>query len=168
MNDTTARTTSEDFIHSRTAILRKEHYDGILVRTDRLFAALLAAQWVVGIVVAVVTSPRTWTGSFSTTHPHVWFAIAIGGLATVPAALLALLQPGRTATRYVVAVAQMLWGALFIHITGGRIETHFHIFGSLAFLAFYRDWRVLAVATVVAAVDHFLRGAFLPESVYGV
>ena len=59
-------------------------------------------------------------------------------------------------------------GALLIHLTGGRIETHFHVFGSLAFLAFYRDWRVLVPATVVVALDHLLRGMFWPQSVYGV
>ncbi len=55
-----------------------------------------------------------------------------------------------------------------IHLTGGRIETHFHVFGSLAFLAFYRDWRVLITASVVVAMDHLLRGFFWPQSVYGV
>jgi signal transduction histidine kinase len=62
----------------------------------------------------------------------------------------------------------MLMGALLIHLTGGRIETHFHVFGSLAFLAFYRDWRVLIPATIVVALDHLLRGYFWPQSVYGV
>ena len=47
---------------------------------------------------------------------------------------------------YVIAAAQMLSAGLLIHLTGGRLETHFHVFGSLAFLAFYRDWRVLGVA----------------------
>jgi len=62
----------------------------------------------------------------------------------------------------------MLTSALLIHLTGGRIETHFHVFGSLAFLAFYRDWRVLMTATVVVAVDHMARGLFWPQSVFGV
>src|SRR5688572_10548379 len=62
----------------------------------------------------------------------------------------------------------MLMSALLIHLTGGRIETHFHVFGSLAFLSFYRDWRVFIPATLVAAGDHFVRGMFFPESVYGV
>jgi PAS domain S-box-containing protein len=62
----------------------------------------------------------------------------------------------------------MLMGALLIHLTGGRIETHFHVFGSLAFLSFYRDWRVLVPATIVVAADHILRGVFWPQSVYGV
>ena len=42
------------------------------------------------------------------------------------------------------------------------------VFVSLAFLAFYRDWRVLIPATLVVAADHLLRGAWFPESVYGV
>jgi signal transduction histidine kinase/DNA-binding response OmpR family regulator len=62
----------------------------------------------------------------------------------------------------------MLMGALLIHLTGGRIETHFHVFGSLAFLAIYRDWRVLISASAVVALDHFLRGLFWPQSVFGV
>src|SRR6476660_6448980 len=62
----------------------------------------------------------------------------------------------------------MLMSALLIHVTGGRIETHFHVFGSLAILAFYRDWRVLFSASAVVYVDHLVRGIFWPQSVYGV
>jgi two-component system sensor histidine kinase/response regulator len=59
-------------------------------------------------------------------------------------------------------------GGLLIHLSGGRIETHFHIFGSLAFLAFYRDAWVLGTATAVVIADHLLRGLFIPQSIYGV
>src|SRR5207244_9563726 len=76
--------------------------------------------------------------------------------------------PGATITRYVIAVAQMLMSALLISVTGGRIETHFHVFGSLVILSFYRDWRVLIPATIVVALDHFIRGIYWPYSVYGV
>jgi PAS domain S-box-containing protein len=62
----------------------------------------------------------------------------------------------------------MLMSALLISLTGGRIETHFHVFGSLVILSFYRDWRVLIPATIVVALDHFLRGIYWPYSVYGV
>ena len=61
----------------------------------------------------------------------------------------------------------MLISALLIHVMNGRIETHFQIFGSLAFLAFYRDWRVLVTATVVVAADHLLRGYFAPQTIFG-
>ena len=62
----------------------------------------------------------------------------------------------------------MLWSGLLIHLTGGRIETHFHVFGSLALLAFYLDWRVLATATIVTTIDHAIRGILWPMSIYGV
>ncbi len=62
----------------------------------------------------------------------------------------------------------MLWSGVLIHLTGGRIETHFHVFGSLAFLSFYRDWRVLLFATLTVVADHYLRYLFLPESIFGV
>jgi two-component system, sensor histidine kinase and response regulator len=137
-------------------------------RTDRLFAGLMGFQWIAGIVFALWVSPLAWYGAVSRTHVHVWAAIFLGGAICVLPALLGLFRPGETSTRYTIAVAQMLMGALLIHLTGGRIETHFHVFGSLAFLAFYRDWRVLVPATVVVALDHFLRGLFWPQSVYGV
>ncbi len=57
---------------------------------------------------------------------------------------------------------------LIIHVCGGRLETHFLIFGSLAFLGFYRDWRVLITASAVAGADHLVRGLLLPESIYGI
>src|SRR5205085_8677722 len=107
-------------------------------------------------------------GPVSRTHLHVWAAVILGGMISLFPALLGLIRPGASATRYVIAVAQMLMGALLIHLTGGRIETHFHVFGSLAFIACYRDWRVLVPATIVVALDHLLRGIFWPQSVYGV
>ncbi len=128
----------------------------------------MAFQWLMGIVFALWVSPLAWDGPVSRTHLHVWAAIILGGIISLFPALLGLFRPGLPSTRYIIAVAQMLMGALLIHLTGGRIETHFHVFGSLAFLAFYRDWRVLIPATVVVALDHLLRGIFWPQSVYGV
>ena len=137
-------------------------------RTDRLFAALMVFQWLLGLVFALTVSPLAWFGPESRTHLHVWAALIVGGIISLFPALLGWLRPGLPSTRYVIAVAQMLMGALLIHLTGGRIETHFHVFGSLAFLAFYRDWRVLVPATIVVALDHLLRGIYWPQSVYGV
>jgi len=152
----------------RACQLFKEAQLDIHRRTDRLFAGLMAFQWLMGIVFALWVSPLAWEGTTSRTHIHVWAAIIVGGLISLFPALLGLLRAGVPSTRYVIAVAQMLMGALLIHLTGGRIETHFHVFGSLAFLAFYRDWRVLIPATVVVAADHMVRGVFWPQSVYGV
>ena len=144
------------------------HQQSICQRTDLMFAVLMAIQWVAGIAAALWISPKTWAGATSQTHIHVWAALFLGGAITSLPVLLAMTRPGLASTRYTIAVGQMLMGALLIHLTGGRIETHFHVFGSLAFLSFYRDWRVLIPATIIVAADHFLRGVFWPQSVYGV
>ncbi|MGD9854654.1 MAG: hypothetical protein AB7U20_06845, partial [Planctomycetaceae bacterium] len=136
--------------------------------TDRMFAWLMAFQWLAGIVVAVTVSPWTWIGDVGTVHHHVWAAVLLGGVISSFPIFLAVVYPGRRLTRHVIAFAQVSWSALLIHLSGGRIETHFHVFGSLAFLAFYRDWRVLVTATVVVATDHFVRGVWFPYSVFGV
>lgn len=158
----------QERIHDRAAAIFAERLAQVHVRTDRWFAWLMLGQYVAGIVVALVISPRTWAGTASGLHVHVLAAAVLGGLIASLPVSLAWWQPGGTLTRHVMAAGQMLTSALWIHLTGGRIETHFHVFGSLAFLAFYRDWTVLATAAVVVALDHWLRGLFWPQSVFGV
>jgi signal transduction histidine kinase len=152
----------------RSGQLFDNHQDRIHRRTDRLFAYLMIFQWLAGIAAAVWISPRTWIGTQSQIHVHIWAAIFIGGAITSFPVWLVWKRPGQVITRHAIAVGQMLTSALLIHLTGGRIETHFHVFGSLAFLAIYRDWKVLVSATVVVAADHFARGVFWPQSVFGV
>lgn len=168
MTDTSINPNAAAKYTARVAEIFDDHQQLVHKRTDRMFAGLMLLQWAAGIVAALVISPETWAGSESQTHPHVWAAILLGGAISSLPIVLALTRPGRPTTRYTVAVGQMLMGGLLIHLTGGRIETHFHVFGSLAFLSFYRDWKVLVPATLVVAADHFLRGLFWPQSVYGV
>ena len=134
-------------------------------RTDRMFAVLMLLQYFAGIFAAIWISPVTWQGTESSLHMHVWAAVGLGGIISALPIYMAYASPGFWLTRHVVAVGQSLTSALLIHLCGGRIETHFHVFGSLAFLAFYRDWKVLMTATVVIAADHYLRGVFWPRSV---
>lgn len=155
-------------IGARAAALFHEDRQRVFVHTDRLLAALMGAEWLFGIALAVFVSPRTWAGTESSIHIHVWTAIFLGGAIVSLPVVLAVLRPGRRVTRHVVAVAQMLLSALLIHLSGGRIETHFHVFGSLAFIAFYLDWTVLVTAALTIALDHFVRGLVWPESVYGI
>ncbi|MBI4717714.1 MAG: response regulator [Planctomycetes bacterium] len=155
-------------VEQRARGLFSDHLRTIQRRTDRLFALLLLAEWVAGVLIALLVSPRSWAGSASRVHTHVWLALLLGGAINAGPWFLIWRRAGAPVTRHVVACAQMLWSGLLIHLTGGRIETHFHVFGSLAFLAFYRDWRVFIPATLVVGVDHLVRGLFWPQSVYGV
>jgi len=163
-----AATSHNHSVSQRAEDLFHENRTDLFRRTDRLFACLMVIQWLVCIFIAIWLSPRTWLGAYSETHLHVWAAIFLGGLITLFPVYLALVRPGSTLTRHVIAISQMLTSSLLIHLSGGRIETHFHIFGSLAFLAFYRDWRVLVSATTVVVIDHTLFGIWDPQALFGV
>lgn len=154
-------------VRERATSIYRELQNKLFKDTDKLFAYLLIAEWLFGVVCAFVISPQRWEGATSSTHIHVWAAIFLGGSLTFFPVLLVWQYPGKAVTRHTIAFSQMMFSALLIHLSGGRIETHFHIFGSLAFLAFYRDWKIFITATVVVAVDHFVRGMYWPQSVYG-
>jgi diguanylate cyclase (GGDEF)-like protein len=143
-------------------------YRDLSAQVDRMMTLLLAAEWVGLVGCAIILSPRVWNGTQSGVHPHLWAAFLSGPAFIFPAIAIALLNPGRRSTRHIIAIAQMLVSALLIDITGGRLETHFHVFGSLAFLACYRDWPVLLSASAVTALDHVARGIWWPQSAYGV
>lgn len=155
-------------IEPRAREIFTKHQTRIYIQTDKIFALLMIIQWVGAIIIAYILTPKAWTGNYSQIHIHVWAAWLLGGGITLFPLLLVYTHPGESVTRYVISISQMLMSALLIHLSGGRIETHFHIFGSLAFLAFYRDWRVFIPATIVVALDHFIRGIYWPESVYGI
>ena len=155
-------------LQQRTKELEDAHLDRIQRATDRQFLWLTIIEFVGAVLAAIILGPKTYVGSASFIHPHVIVALVLGALIAGPVVFVTLAWPGQFRTRVTVAVCQMLMSALLIHISGGRIETHFHVFGTLAFLSFYRDWRILIPATVVVAGDHIVRGIYLPESVYGV
>lgn len=127
-------------------------------RTDRVFYWLLMCQWILAIALAVTISPAPWA---------LQTALVVGAAINALPMSLIYARPGFASTRQSIAVAQVCWSALLVHLTGGRVETNFHMFGSLAFLAFYLDTNVLVTATVAATIDHCLRGQLWPVSVYG-
>jgi two-component system, NtrC family, sensor histidine kinase HydH len=158
----------EQKVRERANVLFQERHDKLLRRGDKILSGLMVFQWGLGIGLALILSPYTWQGSMSSIHPHVYLAVFLGGLLSGVPLLIARLKPGTPLSRHVMAAAQMLWSALLIHLTGGRIETHFHVFVSLAFFSLYFDGWIYLTATLVVAVDHLFRGALIPESVYGI
>ncbi|HEY9784303.1 MAG TPA: PAS domain S-box protein [Candidatus Obscuribacterales bacterium] len=155
-----------DKVLARAATLFDQARDRNFVRIDRWFAGLLFFEWAAAILLSVLVSPFLWSGGGNLRH--LGSAILFGAAIIVVPNFLALKCPGKAVTRHAIAIGQMLMSGLLIELTAGRPETHFHVFGSLAILAFYRDWRVLVTASVVICFDHFLRGIYWPQSVYGV
>ena len=154
-------------IAHRADKLLAEQFAAINHRNDELFAFLMIVQWIGGICAALWVSPGSWASPDDQPQSHLWVALVLGGAVTSVAVFMVLTHGGTRLTRHVIAASQMVWSALLIHLTGGRPETHFHILGSLALLACYRDPWILVTATGVVVCDHFFRGAFWPQSVYG-
>jgi PAS domain S-box-containing protein len=154
-----------------TRKLFAEYQQEVWERTDRMFMWLLLAQWVAAMVTAILTSRQlwgVWDGSLANLPPLVWKAFLLGGAIIALPVYTAFQHPGSPLTRQEIAIGQGLVTSLLIHVAGGRAEVHYAIFGSLAFLAMYRDVRVLLLAGLITTIDHLLACFFWPQSVYGV
>jgi len=153
--------------HPEVLKIFKEHSREICVRVDRGFSILLLIQWVASIFTAVWLFPQTQLSQYYGTEGSVVVATLLGGMFTLPALACVLSIPGARLTRIVVVLSQISFSMFIIPLNGGRIEAHFHVLLSIAFLAFYLDPLVLGLASALAVVDHVARGCFMPMSIYG-
>ncbi len=135
--------------------------------TDQIFVRLLLLEWIVLVIAALVVAPGNWGAQADRIDLQAWVAIILAGTVTLASVALARLRPGAAITRYTIAGAQMLLSGLLVKLSGGQPETRFDVFCSLIILSFYRDWRVLVLATLVGAMDHFFRGAYWPFWIHG-
>jgi len=149
-------------------VLYKEERQVYHAKIDKIFIALFCLQWPAAIGLAFYMTPTTWAGSNSSIHLHVYMSVGLGALATLFPLWLAWRRPGEAVTRHVIAASTMIFTALFIHLSGGRDEGHFHFFMMMAFVTLYFDWKVVLTAIVVGALDHALRTLMFPMSVFGV
>lgn len=86
-----------------------------------------------------------------------WLQVFLVGLpaALIPTVLIHTMGT-HIITRHSVAVAFMTFAGLEIQQLLGNTEMHFGIFVLLAFLLFYKDWRVIATAAGVIAAHHII------------
>ncbi|MEW9797947.1 methyl-accepting chemotaxis protein [Alteromonas sp. CYL-A6] len=112
-----------------------------ILRSQKIFQVVIAIQWVMSLVIAFMTGE--WLPPFLLGLPIV----------IVPL-VLSFQSPGSALARHAMGLGVQLMTALHIHQAYGLIEMHFEIFVLLAFLANYRDWRVIASSTALVAVHH--------------
>jgi methyl-accepting chemotaxis protein len=124
-------------------------------RRDLWFLLALLAHAPVAAALGFLMSGETW-----------WH---ITGEAIAPA-LVALAAykvfAGTRAFRVIGAVLLMLYSGTIIHLGGGLIEWHFHVFVSLALLVLYYDWLPIVVAAGTVAIHHILLDEIMPHAVF--
>lgn len=115
-----------------------------MLRMDRFMVLFVAAHW----PVAALLVPWGYG-----TH---MLGLVAGGGASLLAVVGFFLLRGQLALRVLNGTLLMVFSSLFITQQFGRIEMHFHIFGCLAFLIMYRDWRVYVGPVLYVVLHHGL------------
>lgn len=133
-------------------------------RTDRLFAWLMGVQWLAAGAMAWSAPASAWAGAVVDRWTSAGLGMLLGAVLALPCVWLARRSPGARVTRFTIAVAQLMFSSLFVHLLGGRTEAYFHTFASLAMLSFYHEWAVLIPAAGLALVDRGVRAGLLPQS----
>ena len=143
----------------RVARAREVRHDVVAQLTAGIhstFRLLFAIQWLVAMGLAWKTALPG--------ESRIAFTFILGGMLCVPPILFARAAPFAWWSRHFVAVCQMAWSILFMWLLEGRPEAQFHMFVSLAFLAFYRDSKVLVTATLVGIAYPVIRILTLPDN----
>jgi len=88
--------------------------------------------------------------------------------AALPAGILsiAVFHGGRRVRSVSVAFGLITCSAIFVHLSGGLIEWHFHYFVTLALVALYQEWLVYLMALAFVVVQHALGSWLSFHSVY--
>ena len=146
------------FAQRRARLLLKTELERLRQRTNAFFVVLLVDQ-------ALVALGLAWW--WHNAPVALWTVGLLGGLLAA-APCWAVWQHGKKRwTPLVVAAGQMGFSALFIGLSGGRAEAHFHVFVSLALLGLYRGWGPLTLGATVAVADLLVRAAWWPGSLFG-
>ncbi|MDU0352757.1 methyl-accepting chemotaxis protein [Paraglaciecola aquimarina] len=110
---------------------------------NKIFRLVIVVQWFISLLIACFTS--SWLEPLLIGIPILALPL-----------LLSFTQPSRPVTRYAFAIAVQLFAALHIQQTYALTELHFEIFVMLAFLSYFKDWKVIAVGTATVAIHHII------------
>lgn len=131
----------------------KENKDMKLLRYDKmLFIIILIHLPVIMFLIPIGYGTST-------------FAITASILVGIVASISYTLLRGTPAFGIIVGILIMTMSAIMIQIQLGRIEMHFHIFGSMALLLIYKRWLPIVAAAGVIAVHHLIVTALQLEGI---
>jgi len=95
--------------------------------------------------------------------PEAWTITAIAfGIAVVPTVLLGRLK-NHYIYRLLITLAFFAYSYLYIVITGGAIEAHFHLFVSFLLLSMYYDWRLQWFGVLLTGIHHLVLNFIKPD-----
>lgn len=118
------------------------HYSWTL-QAHKIFRWILVVQLLISVIIGFITDDLA--------------TAFLVGLPIVSIPLIFSFQQAYSPlSQHVVAVAAQLMTALHIQQSYGMTEMHFEVFVVLAFLIFFRDWKVVISSALVVAIHHIL------------
>jgi signal transduction histidine kinase len=131
---------------------------------------LVGLTWFHAIVIALLGPilGYTWKFSFDAVFQDgtISHALLESSIIALFGAVANWRRIGPTLQAVCVALGLVSSSAIFVHLSGGYIELHFHFFVMIVFLAFYQEWIPFGVAITYVALHHGLVGVLWPEKVY--
>ncbi len=83
-------------------------------------------------------------------------------------ALLARVPTASRRLRTVSATLSLMCASMvFVDLSGGLTEAHFHFFVMIGIVAAYQDWLAFSLCIAVTVLHHAVMGVLAPHSVYG-
>ena len=123
-------------MNTQSEVLQNEYH-----RLKRIFISVLLVQLILAVAIGSLTDTLMLG--------------AVAGLVIVSIPLFFLItQPSAAISRHFVAIGIQLMAVLHIQQTSGMAEMHFQVFVLLAFLSFYRDWKIIVTGTSIVVVHH--------------
>ncbi len=142
----------------RAESIFRERCQGLFATADRTVLFFLPLQWLLAIFLSAVQTRSNQAGGLCTAGLSFPMATLLGAVINAVPFVFARQGAGVRATRIALAVCMALFYALLVCIAAGRVPVHPYLFVALALLAFYRDWRLLALLAL---------GALGTWSIYG-
>ena len=146
-------------LRKRAREIYETRRQALYVTADRTFLMLLPIQWVGSCLLGLLKYDPHRSGGICAGGLNPWTVIALSGLINGTAFALIQYQAGRAVTRRVVSASQVLFYLLLVCIAAGGFDARLYLFVGLAFLAFYRDWVLLAAVGGSALVAQYAYGS---------
>lgn len=113
---------------------------------------LLVAQWAVVLSTSVAMAGRLKEVRLDVLSSAV---VWVSFLSILPLGMV-LRLPGTWQARWTVVISQGVMSSLLWFVSGGRPDTHLHLFAWLIVLSLYRDMSVLLAVAVTAMAGHLV------------
>lgn len=112
---------------------------------------------------SIYPSPLSWR---VITIPEAVGAMMLAFAATIVPVLLVNVLNNHYAWRVIITVALTVYSYLFVFVSGGSIEMHFHFFIVIALLVIYVDWRLGWILLILTGLHHGILNYVEPGWVY--